>query len=173
LENGLTKTIPVPIGDLDDEQDERPAVSVQNLCYVPKAWAAHFLAPLTPFKALGVFRSLMASIPAADHEDFNFIEAWLLVACTHTATAPGESTLTAKWQRPHLDRTVLHWIQRHSQHVNQMSAPRMGAAGPPVGGLDPQERFNKALKTVAALKPCQRRKNIRQRNSSAYKWLAP
>jgi hypothetical protein len=153
LENGATKTILAPIGDLDDEQDERPSVSVQNLCYVPKAWAAHFLAPMTPFKALGVFRSLMASIPAADHDDFNFIEAWLLVACTHTATAPGESTLTAKWQRPHLDRTVLHWIQRHSQHVNQMPAPGMGAAGPPVGGLDPQECFNKALETVAALKP--------------------
>ena len=144
LEQGSATTILETLGI--NEDDELPTVSVQNMCYVPKPWAAHFLAPMTPWQALKAFRALLSSIPAADHGSFEFIEAWLRVACTHTRAVRGESVLAAKWQRPHLDRTVLRWIQRHTQHVNQMPAPGMAAAaGPMMGGLDPQECFNKAL----------------------------
>jgi hypothetical protein len=150
LDDERAKTVLRVLGD-DIEDEARPKVSVQNLCFIPKAWAAHFLAPMSPWHALRTFRSLMASIPAADHDSFDFIEAWLMVACTHTATSPGESSLSARWQRPHLNRQVLQWMQRHSQYVNQM--PMSMVVGPTMGGLDPQECFNKALETVAALKP--------------------
>jgi hypothetical protein len=151
LEDVLAKTVLGPLLDEDDEDESRPKVSVQNICFVPKAWAAHFLAPMSPWQALQTFRSLLASIPTADHNSFDFIEAWLMVACTHTTTSAGESRLTARWQRPHLNRQVLQWMQRHSQYINQI--PLGMAAGPTTGGLDPQECFNKALETVAALKP--------------------
>ena len=154
LDDKTLKTVLQPSLDDDVEDDERPKVSVQNLCFIPKTWAAHFLAPMSPAQALRIFRSLMASIPAADHNTFNFIEAWLMVACTHKAASPGESSLAARWQRPYLTRNVLQWLQRHSQYVNQI--PPGMAVGPTVatmGGLDPQECFNKALETVAALKP--------------------
>jgi hypothetical protein len=151
LEDVLAKTVLGPLLDEDDEDESRPKVSVQNICFVPKAWAAHFLAPMSPWQALQTFRSLLASIPTADHNSFDFIEAWLMVACTHTTTSAGESRLTARWQRPHLNRQVLQWMQRHSQYINQI--PSGMAAGPTTGGLDPQECFNKALETVAALKP--------------------
>jgi hypothetical protein len=139
-----------------DEDKDRPQVSVQNLCFIPKPWAAHFLAPLSPWGALQTFRSLLASLPVVDHFDFDFIEAWLKVACTHTLTVPGESRLCARWQRPYSDRRVLQWIRRHSQYVNQMPQG-VAQAGAPIG-LDPQECFNKALETVAALKPVQEAK---------------
>jgi hypothetical protein len=139
-----------------DEDKDRPQVSVQNLCFIPKPWAAHFLAPLSPWGALQTFRSLLASLPVVDHFDFDFIEAWLKVACTHTLTVPGESRLCARWQRPYGDRRVLQWIRRHSQYVNQMPQG-VAQAGAPIG-LDPQECFNKALETVAALKPVQEAK---------------
>jgi hypothetical protein len=97
------------------------------------------------------FRSLLASLPVADHIDFDFIEAWIKIACTHTLTVPGESRLCARWQQPYSGRRVLQWIKRHSQYVNQMPH-NVSQAGAPIG-LDPQECFNKALEAVAALKP--------------------
>jgi hypothetical protein len=107
---------------------------------------------------LQTFRSLLVSLSVADHVDFDCIEACLKIACTHTLTLPGESRLCAQWQRPFLDRRVLQWVKRHLQYVNQMpsgvaSAITLG------GGLDLQECFNKALETVAALKPVKETKS--------------
>jgi hypothetical protein len=50
LASGTRKTVLQPVDDEDDEEGSK--VSVQNLCYVPQAWAAHFLAPTSPWKAL-------------------------------------------------------------------------------------------------------------------------
>ena len=129
-----------------DEDNDRPQVSVQNLCFIPKPWAAHFLAPLSPWGGLQTFRSLLVSLPVTDHVDFNFIEAWLKRACTHTLTLPGESRLCARWQRPYLDRRVLQWVKRHSQYVNQMPSG-VALAITLGGGLNPQECFKKAPET--------------------------
>jgi hypothetical protein len=39
----------------EDEDDDTNKASVQSICYVPKAWAAHFLDPLSPWTALQTF----------------------------------------------------------------------------------------------------------------------
>jgi hypothetical protein len=158
LAGTATKTLLLPQEAAREEEEATEAdekASVQSICYVPKAWAAHFLAPMSPWEALQTFRSLRASVPPADHEGFEYIEAWLMIACTHTVQTPGESVLCARWQRPYSDRKVLQWINRHSRYVNQMPAGTMPAAAATIttGGLDPQECFNRALETVAALKP--------------------
>jgi hypothetical protein len=109
---------------------------------------------MSPWKALQIFQSLRASIPTAEHIKFDFIDTWLMVACTHSSATPAESVLCAKWQCPYSDRRVLRWIKQHSQYVNQIPAST-GQAAATAGGLDPQECLNKALETVAALKPVQ------------------
>jgi hypothetical protein len=53
-----------------------------------------------------------------------------------------------------LQSRVLQWIKQHSQYVNQVPAGATQSAVA-LGGLDPQECFNEALETVAALKPVQ------------------
>jgi hypothetical protein len=139
-----------------DEDIDQPQVCVQNLCFIPKPWAAQFLAPLSPWGAMQAFQSLLASLPVTDHIDFDFIEAWLKIACTHTLTVPGESRLCARWQQSYSNRRVLQWIKRHLQYVNQMPQGMVQNETPI--GLNPQECFNKALDAVAALKPIQEAK---------------
>jgi hypothetical protein len=56
-----------------------------------------------------------------------------------------------------LQLRVLQWIKQHSQYVNQVPAGATQSAVA-LGGLDPQECFNEALETVAALKPVQEEK---------------
>jgi hypothetical protein len=132
-----------------DEEEEQPKVSVQKLVMIPKAWAPYFLEPQSPWEALQTYQTLLRTIPEDKRDSFDFIEAWLSVACTHDVKKD-ESVLKAKWQNPHADRRMLEWMLRHTRFVN--SVPMMMGPG---GGtsLDPQECFNKALETVAALKP--------------------
>ena len=55
-----------------------------------------------------------------------------------------------KWQNPHAYRKFLGWMLRHTVFVNSISL----ALGPLANeSLKLQEHFEKALETVAALKP--------------------
>jgi hypothetical protein len=149
LETGVNRTIPIPAAPLTENDDGRR--SVQNVCFVPKAWAAYFLAPMTPWHALQVYKRLLSTIPTALQSGFSFLGSWLAVACTHGPGATPESLLRARWQNPHSDRRMISWMQRHTRFVNAM--PEAGLAGGMAPTLDPQECFNKALETVAALRP--------------------
>jgi hypothetical protein len=132
-----------------DEDDARPKVSVQKLAMIPKAWAPYFLEPQAPWEALQTFKKLLLTIPASNQDSFDFLEAWLHVACTHE-TKRDESVLKAKWQNPHADRRMIEWMLRHTRFVNSVPMMTETTMG---NNLDPQECFNKALETVAALKP--------------------
>jgi hypothetical protein len=72
LQDKMIKTVLRPSLNDDVEDDDWPKVSVQNVCFVPKAWAAHFLAPISPWQALRIFQSFMASIPPVDHNSFHW-----------------------------------------------------------------------------------------------------
>jgi hypothetical protein len=91
LETGTTLTIPLA---LDQDGND---VSVQNICFVPKAWAAYFLAPMLPWDALQVFGRLLRTIPQPLKESFEFMRTWLAIACTKDG-ADNNSVLKAKWQ---------------------------------------------------------------------------
>jgi hypothetical protein len=154
-------------GDNDDEDPDRPLVSVQSMTFMPKAWAPYFLAPVTPWVAFEIFRRLLRTIPEDIRQYFDFMEAWLSIACVHVAARETESILRAKWQNPHTDRRMLAWMQRHTRFVNAMPEVSRTLS---TGGLDPQMCFNKALETVAALKPAPEIKRYAvQRNCSASK----
>jgi hypothetical protein len=77
--------------------------------------------------------------------------SWLAIACTHDATDSGESILRAKWQSPPEERRMIAWMQRRTLYLN--AVPATGLGGRAGATLDPQECFNKALETVAALRP--------------------
>jgi hypothetical protein len=53
LAAGTRLTVPLT------EEDKDATTSVQNLCYMPKAWAAYFLAPMSPWVALTAFKKLL------------------------------------------------------------------------------------------------------------------
>jgi hypothetical protein len=55
LQDETIKTVLRSSLDDDVEDNDWPKVSVQNVCFVPKAWAAHFLAPISPWQALHTF----------------------------------------------------------------------------------------------------------------------
>jgi hypothetical protein len=152
LETSKDRTIREPTltcAEEEDTDEERPKVSVQKLVMIPKAWAPYFLEPQSPWQALQTFKALLNTIPNNLRTSFDFIESWLAIACVHKVEKD-ESVSKAKWQNPHADRRMLEWMIRHTRFVNSM--PMM--AGPMAGTtLDPQECFNKALETVAALKP--------------------
>jgi hypothetical protein len=100
LEASRDRTVSKPViqGDEDDSEDNdesRPKVSVQKLVMIPKAWAPYFLEPQSPWKALQTYKTLMKTIPANKKDSFDFIEAWLSIACTHEAIKD-ESVLKAK-----------------------------------------------------------------------------
>jgi hypothetical protein len=151
--DATSRTVETPTvegGEDEDDDDARPKVSVQNICYLPKAWAPYFLAPMAPWDALSTYKQVLATMPTNVHDSFDYLHAWLTIACTHVTKA-NESILKAKWQSPHVDRRMIVWMQRHTQYVNAMP---MGSQATIAGAtLDPQECFNKALETVAALKP--------------------
>jgi hypothetical protein len=158
LENSVDRTIPKPTVQGDEDKDEDPAhplVEVTTLCFIPKAWAAYFLDQSTPFEAYKRYEALVATIRVANRVEFRYLEAWLKAACMNV-TNTDESMLTAKWQAPVIDRKVNTWMERHTQYVNAVPfgalAHPPGAATPP-GTLDPQSCFNKAMETIAALKP--------------------
>jgi hypothetical protein len=151
LESRIDKTIPIPIPAAPLTEDNDGQRSVQNICFVPKAWAAYFLALMTPWHALQVYKRLLHTIPPALRSGFDFLGSWLAVACTHGPGATPESLLWARWQNPHFDCRMISWMQRHTRFVNAM--PEAGLAGGMAPTLDPQECFNKALETVAALSP--------------------
>jgi hypothetical protein len=156
LKDNADTTVGMPeiAGNEDEDADpDRPRVFVQNICFIPKVWAPYYLAPLTPWEAYATYKELIATIPRRFHDSFDYLHAWFALACVHTTRAT-ESVLKAKWQSPHVDRRMIGWMQRHTQYVNAMPmgivpATNTGAV------LDPQECFNKALETVAALRPAQ------------------
>jgi hypothetical protein len=137
----MTMAMPEIVGGDDEDKDpDRPRVSVQNICFIPRAWAPYFLAPLTPWEAFARYKELIATIPKKYHDSFDYLHAWFAISCIH-ATRVTESILKAKWQSPHVDRRMIGWMQRHTQYVNAMS---MGATASTSTGpvLDPQECFN-------------------------------
>jgi hypothetical protein len=67
LRTSARLTVPKPTTELDDD-----AMSVQNICCVPKAWAAYFLAPMSPWDAFGVFKKLLETIPPPLRAGFDF-----------------------------------------------------------------------------------------------------
>ena len=145
LETTERRTISAP------EEDDDNAMSVQNICFVPKAWAAYFLAPMSPWNALKVYRWLLETIPAALRPGFDFLGSWIAVACTSGPTDQ-ESKLKAKWQSPPAERRMIAWMQRRTLYLNAVPATEFNGGGPGMA-LNPQECFNKALETVAALRP--------------------
>jgi hypothetical protein len=152
LKTSRDRTIPETTVEGDetaDEDENRPRVSVQKLVMLPKAWAPYFLEPQSPWQALQTFKALLETIPKDLRDSFDFIKAWLSTACVHEVQKD-ESVAKAKWQNPHADRRMLEWMRRHTKFVNSMPT----VVGPMAGNtLDPQQCFNKALETVAALKP--------------------
>jgi hypothetical protein len=88
VETSTALTIPLP---LDQEGED---ASVQNICFMPKAWAAYFLAHMLPWDALKVFRQLLLTILQPLKKSFGFMGAWLAIG------AQDYSVLKAKWQRP-------------------------------------------------------------------------
>jgi hypothetical protein len=132
------------------DQEGTDGVSVQNICFVPKAWAAYFLAPMSPWDALKVFRRLLHTVPQPLKASFGFLGGWLAIACTKEG-ADNDSVLKARWQSPPAERRMIAWMQGRTDYLNGVpSADLTGIAGIT---LDPQECFNKALETVAALHP--------------------
>jgi hypothetical protein len=125
---------------------------------------------MSPWDALTVYKRLLRTIPPNVQDSFDYIHAWLAVACTH-ATAASESILKAKWQSPHVNRRMILWMRRHTQYVNAMPDGTLAQMTGPA--LDPQECLNKALETVTALKPSLGPKHIHKRSSSDCKKHAP
>ena len=50
LKTSEERTIPAPVVERQDDE-----MSVQNICFIPKAWAPYFLAPLSPWQALQTY----------------------------------------------------------------------------------------------------------------------
>jgi hypothetical protein len=146
LEDGTRLTISKPVVEVDES-----GRSVQNICFITKAWAPYFLAPMTPWDALKVFRRLLSTIPPPLRDGFDFLGSWLACVCTHDGADGDDSLLKAKWQSPPAERRMIAWMQRRTLYLN--AVPATGMTGAPSGNLDPQECFNKALETVAALRP--------------------
>jgi hypothetical protein len=145
LDGNTRLTIPLPTEENDEDE-----ISVQNLCFVPKAWAPYFLAPLSPWQAMQTFNQLLETVPPVLKSGFDFLGSWLAMTCCH-AVGDTESVLKAKWQNPPAERRMISWMQRRTLYINDMPAT---AAGGNYGmTLNPQECFNKALETVAALRP--------------------
>jgi hypothetical protein len=132
------------------DQEGTDDVSVQNICFVPKAWAAYFLASMSPWDALKVFRRLLHTIPQPLKSSFGFLGAWLAIACRKEG-ADGDSVLKARWKSPPTEQRMIAWIQRRTDYLN--GVPSAGLTGTAGITLDPQECCNKALETVAALRP--------------------
>jgi hypothetical protein len=156
LKNSADTTIAKPTVAGDEAKDKdpnHPLVEVTILCFVPKAWAAHFLDQCSPHVAYQRYKSLIATIPAGLREDFRYMEAWLKAACLQTAGTE-ESLMIAKWQAPVIDRKVNTWMERHTQYVNAVPfgdlTPTTRASAV---SLDPQMCFDKAMDTIVALKP--------------------
>jgi hypothetical protein len=134
---------------IPDEETKENEVSVQNLCFLPKAWAPYFLAPLSPWQALQTFNKLLETTPSVHKAGFEFVGTWLSIASTHDADAT-DAILKAKWQNPPAEQKMITWMQKRTLFVNDMPATAMASPG---FLLDLQECFNKALETVAALRP--------------------
>jgi hypothetical protein len=147
LETNTKTTIGKPIGEEEDD-----VMSMQNICFIPKAWAANFLAPMSPWNALKVYRRLLETIPPELKEGFDFVSScWLTIACTHEA-AGDDFILKAKWQSPPAERRMIAWMQQRTRYLNTMPVEGFAGGGPGMT-LNPQECFNKALEMVAALRP--------------------
>jgi hypothetical protein len=141
-----------------EDEDENAAVatgaytaSVQRLGYVPRAWAAYFLEPLSPWQALEKIRGLVTTIPLSQRASFDYLMDWGKAACMKRADNAEGSVLRARWQNPHPERRVLAWMQRHTRLTNALPID-MPVNIASTGGLDPQQCFDKAMETVAALK---------------------
>jgi hypothetical protein len=146
------RTIELPEFDFEDGTDDPvEAAAVQKMCYMPQEWAAYFLEPVSPWQSLQTIKSLIATLPAQQQQQFDYLLAWGKAACVRRGGAAEGSVLRARWQNPHPERRVVAWMQRHTRLTNAlpMEGPIAGVAS---ASLDPQQCFDKAMETVAALK---------------------
>jgi hypothetical protein len=101
-------------------------VQVTALCFIPKAWAAHFLDQISPYEAYQHYKELQVTIPVMDQPQLCYMEAcWLKAACLQVSML-----LTAKWQAPMIDDKVNTWVEWHTHYINTMP---FGAQTPMVG----------------------------------------
>jgi hypothetical protein len=149
------KTIVQAVAMEDDEDGaEQPAAdtaSVQKLGYIPREWAAYFLEPISPWQALQRIRALIATLSPTHRPGFDYLLTWGKAACVRTADTAEGSVLRARWQNPHPERQVVAWMQRHTRMTNAIPLDPV-QPGVSSAGLDPQQCFDKAMETVAALK---------------------
>jgi hypothetical protein len=148
LEGQGDVTISKPAEEIPDDK-----MSVQNLCFITKVWAPYFLAPMSPWDALKVFRRLLETIRPALRSAFNMLGTWLAVVCMNDGTDGMNSLLKAKWQSPPTERRIIAWMQRQTRYLNAVPATGFSEGGAAMMVLNLQECFNKALETVAALRP--------------------
>jgi hypothetical protein len=146
------RTLQLPEFDFEDGIDSQvDAAAVQKLGYMPREWAAYFLEPTPPLEALQKIQALIATLPAEQQPRFDYLLVWGRAACVRRGAEAEGSILRARWQNPHPEHRVLAWMQRHTHLTNAIpvDGPLAGLAGP---SLDPQQCFDKAMETVAALK---------------------
>jgi hypothetical protein len=151
LKNSVDLTVarPTVLGDdAKDEDPDHPLVEATTLCFIPKAWAAYFLDQCSPYEAYMRYKMLVATIPPNHQGAFRFMEAWMKVACLQVSTTSNNFLMTAKWQAPVIDRKVNTWMERYTGALNQAGGGNAAAST-----LDPQTCFDKAMETIAALKP--------------------
>ena len=65
------------------DANNRPKVSVQKIVMIPKAWYPYFMEPKSPWGELLTFKNFLVDIPEDLKKYFDFIEAWISIACNN------------------------------------------------------------------------------------------
>jgi hypothetical protein len=140
LATGSRRTIIQPNENKEDEDGddntENYTALVQRFGYIPREWAAYFLKPaMSPLNALGAIKTLIATLPAPQCPNFDYLVAWGKALCMRSRANIKGSILQRRWQNPHPEQRVLAWMQCHTHLTNAM--PVDLPVGGTMAGLDP------------------------------------
>jgi hypothetical protein len=81
-----------------DEDVAHPLVQVTALCFIPKAWAVHFLDQISPCEAYQHYKELQVTIPVMDQPQLYYMEAcWLKAACLQVSMLLTSESVICQW----------------------------------------------------------------------------
>lgn len=146
---GAHETLLAPwAGEVAADAEPGTYVILCRLAYVPMEWAPYFLDPMTPWQAIKTIGTLRDTLPEGDRHIADPLLNWAQLAATRRRTSGRGSVISRMaipWQPVNPDRKLVRWAARQMRNIVAESAP------PPIT-LDPQECYNKACETLAAVR---------------------
>jgi hypothetical protein len=113
----------------------RNAIELMDICMIPLMWAPYFIGGGTPKETLDKIELLVASVPAANRDVYEFIQHWGSYACValgQVGAKVNQSSVSTDWRDFPRGTKYNAWAEGRFRAVYRLAKSQATAVAPPV-----------------------------------------